>query len=65
MITSSSLSIHTFLNIATATTGIIPAIDVLSVCIYVHVMHMCICGFMYILKTDNLLKSYDTSKLTW
>ena len=53
--TSSSLSIHTFLNIATAATSIIPAIEVLYVCIYVHVMHiciMCIYGFMYILKLD-------------
>ena len=54
IITSSSLSIHTFLNIATAATGIILAIDVLYVYIYVyvHVMHMCIYGFMYILKLD-------------
>ena len=52
MITSSSLSIHTFLNIATAATGIIPAIDVLYVCIYVHIMHVCIYGFMYILNLD-------------
>ena len=50
--TSSSLIIHTFLNIATAATGIIPTIDILYVCIYVHVMHMCIYGFMYILKLD-------------
>ena len=50
IITSSSSSMHTFLNIATAATGIIPAIDVLYVCIYVHVMHKCIYGFMYILK---------------
>ena len=54
IITSSSLSIHTFLNIATAATGIILAIDVLYVyiCVYVHVMPMCIYGFMYILKLD-------------
>ena len=53
IITSSSLSIHTFLNIATAATGITPAIiDVLYVCINVNVMHMCIYGFMYILKLD-------------
>ena len=36
IITSSSLSIHTFLNIAIAATGIIPTIDVMYVCIYVH-----------------------------
>ena len=57
IITSSSLSIHTFLNIATAATGIIPTIDVLYVCIfvciYVHVMHMRIYGFMCILKLDR------------
>ena len=52
MITSSSLSIRTLLNITTAAIGIIPNIDVLYVCIYLHVMHMCICGFMYILKLD-------------
>ena len=53
MIITSSLNIHTFLNIATtAATGITPAIDVLYVCINVHVMHMCIYGFMYILKLD-------------
>ena len=52
IITSSSLRIHTFLNIATAATDIIPAIDVLYVCINVHVMHMFIYGFMYILKLD-------------
>ena len=52
IITSSSLSIHTFLNIASAATGIIYTIDVLYVCIYVHVMHMCIYGFMYMLKLD-------------
>ena len=40
------ITFHTFLNIATAATGIIPAIGVLYVCIYVHVMHMCIHGFM-------------------
>ena len=44
IISSSSLSTHTFLNIATAATGIIPTIDVLYVCIYVHVMHICIMG---------------------
>ena len=52
IITSSSLSIHTFLNIASAATGIISTKDVLYVCIYVHVMHMCIYGFMYMLKLD-------------
>ena len=52
IITSSSLSVHTFLNIATAATGIIPVIDVLCVFIYVHVMHMCIYEFVYILKLD-------------
>ena len=52
IITSSSLCIHTFLNIATAATGITAAMDELYVCINVHVMHMCIYGFMYILKLD-------------
>ena len=52
IIISSSLSIHTLLNIATAATGITSAIDVLYVCIYAHVMHMCIYRFMYILKLD-------------
>ena len=52
IITSSSLSIHTFFNIATDAAGIISVIDRLYVCIYVHVMHMCIYGFMYILKLD-------------
>ena len=52
IITSSSLSIHTFLNIATAATAIIPAIGVMYVCIYVNIMHMCIYGFMCILKLD-------------
>ena len=59
IITSSSLSIHTFLNIATAATGITPAIDILYVCINVHVMHMCIYGFMYIhTKIRSLLNFY-------
>ena len=35
IIISSSLIIHTFLNIATAAIGIIPTIDVLYVCMYV------------------------------
>ena len=52
IITPSSLSIHTFLNIATAATGITPALDVLYACIYVHVIHICIYGFMYTLKLD-------------
>ena len=52
IITSSSLSIHTFLNIATAANGITPAIELLYVCINVHVRHMCVYGFMYILKLD-------------
>ena len=52
IITSSSLSIHTFLNIATAATGITPAIDILYVCINMHAMHMCRYGFRYILELD-------------
>ena len=44
IITSSSLSIHNFLNIATAATGITPAIDVLYVCMYI-----CTCNaYVYI-----------------
>ena len=35
IITSSSLNIHTFLNIATAATGIIPTINVVHVCLYI------------------------------
>ena len=48
MITSSSFSIHTFLNIASAATGIISTINVLHVCIYLYVMHMYIYGFICI-----------------
>ena len=36
IITSTSLNVHTFLKIATATTGIICTIDVLYICIYVY-----------------------------
>ena len=52
IITSSSLSIHTFLNIATAATGIIFAMDLLYVCIHVHAMHVSIYEFMYMLNLD-------------
>ena len=56
IIISSSLIIHTFLNTATAAIGIIPTIDVLYVCMYVciymHVVYMCVYGFMCILKLD-------------
>ena len=40
IITSSLLSIDPFLNLAAAATSIIPTIDVLYVCIYVHIIHV-------------------------
>ena len=52
MVTSSSFSIHTFLNVASTATGIISTINVLHVCIYLYVMDMYIYGFMCILKLD-------------
>ena len=55
-ITSSSLSIHAFLNKYSYCCYIIPVLRC-TVCmyiatVYVHVMHMCIYGFMEILKLD-------------
>ena len=52
IITSSSLSTHTFLKIANAAAGIIPVIDVLYVCIYMHIMYVFIYRLMYILNLD-------------
>ena len=52
MVTSSSFSIHTFLNVASAATSIISTINVLHVCMYLYVMDMYIYGFMCILKLD-------------
>ena len=50
IINSTSFSVHTFLNIATVATGSMLTVDVLYACIYVHIMHVCIYGFMYILN---------------
>ena len=52
IITSSSLITHTFLKIANAAAGIILIIDVLYICIYVHIMHVFIYRLMYILNLD-------------
>ena len=46
IINSSSLSIHTLLNVAPAATVIIPTVDLLCAyryAQYVHIMHACVC----------------------